>query len=62
MLIETFGVMVAAWMAVLTVRFLVDARRYAGVIADELRFHRRDRQELKRRFARVIGERAPFDW
>jgi hypothetical protein len=58
---EVIGVATAVGMAAGVARFVGFARMVWDRVSDELRFHREDVEDLNRRFARIFGERSPFD-
>jgi hypothetical protein len=60
-MVEVLGAATAIGMAAATARFGVFIGEIAARIRDELRFSRFDRSDIDRRFARVIGERAPLE-
>ena len=60
-MVEVLGAATAIGMAAATARFSLFLGDIWIRIRDELRFSRFDRRDLDRRFARIIGERAPFD-
>jgi hypothetical protein len=60
-MVEVLGAATAIGMAAVTARFGLFMGSIMSRIRDELRFSRRDRSEINRLFARVVGERTPLD-
>lgn len=60
-MVEVLGAATAIGMAAATARFGIVIGAIAARVRDELRFSRRDRSDINRLFARVIGERAPLE-
>lgn len=60
-MVEMLGAATAIGMAAATARLGIFLGGIWTRIRDELRFSRRDRNELNGRFARIIGERAPLE-
>jgi hypothetical protein len=60
-MVEVLGAATAIGMAAATARFGIAVGAIAARVRDELRFSRRDRSDIDRLFARVIGERTPFE-
>lgn len=60
-MVEVLGAATAIGMAAATARFGVFVGDIAARVRDELRFSRRDRSDLDRRFARIVGERSPLE-
>ena len=60
-MVEVLGAATAIGMAAATARFGVFLGEIGARIRDELRFSRRDRSEINRLFARIIGERTPLE-
>lgn len=59
-MVEALGVATAFGMAVLAVRLIARARLFGRMVLDELRFLRSDVADMNDRFARIVGERAPW--
>lgn len=60
-MVEVLGAATAIGMAAATARFGMFMGQVWARVRDELRFSHIDRSELNNRFARIIGEKAPFD-
>lgn len=60
-MVEVLGAATAIGMAAATARFGIFLSVLWSRIRDELRFSHVDRRDIDRMFARIIGERSPFD-